>query len=74
MNEMTNSESVVARRLEALIDAVNRINTFRPLDDLLLYIAREGARALDAQRCTVWVLDREHGELYSRVAMGITDR
>jgi Nif-specific regulatory protein len=59
------------RRLAALILAVNRINTLRPLDELLLFIAQEGAAALEAQRCTVWVIDQERRELYSRVAMGL---
>ena len=62
------------RRLEALALAVCRINTLQPIYDLLLYMAEEGAIALDAQRCTVWLVDEEHDELYSRVAMGITDR
>ena len=64
----------IARRLEALTAAVGRINTLQPIDDLLLCMAEEGATALGAQRCTVWLLDDEHDELYSRVAMGITDR
>jgi len=74
MNDNRHNERPIERRLAALIDAVNRINTLRSLDDMLLHIANEGAQALVAQRCTVWVLDKEHGELYSRVAMGITDR
>jgi len=73
MSERAETESLMSRRLESLIDAVNRINTLRPLNELLLELANEGARALDAQRCTVWMLDREHNELYTRVAMGIPD-
>ncbi len=74
---MTSNDSptqVAESRLQALIDAVNRINTLQPIDDLLLQMAREGARALEAQRCTVWLLDPEREELYSRVAMGVGDR
>ena len=74
---MTENESAnppLERRLEALTMAMSRINTLQPIDDLLLDVAEEGAAALDAQRCTVWLLDEEHDELYSRVAMGITDR
>lgn len=73
MNDNRHNKGPIERRLAALIDAVNRINTLRSLDDMLLYIANEGAQALAAQRCTVWLLDQERGELYTRFAMGITD-
>jgi Nif-specific regulatory protein len=73
MTDSTSNGSL-QRRLEALAQAVCRINTLQPIDDLLLEMAEEGARAMEAQRCTVWLVDEERGELYSRVAMGITDR
>ena len=73
---MDDSDTVDPRetRLRSLMTAVSHINTLQPIDELLLCMAQEGARALEAQRCTVWVLDEQTDELYSRVAMGITDR
>jgi len=62
------------KRLKSLMTAVSHINTLRPIDELLLCMAQEGASALEAQRCTVWVLDEAADELYSRVAMGVADQ
>ncbi len=42
----------------------------RNLDTLLPLILSEAARVVEAERCTIFILDRERNELWSRVAMG----
>ena len=41
------------------------------LDTLLTIIAKEINEALDADRCTVFLLDKEKNELWSKVALGV---
>src|SRR5262249_39615652 len=42
----------------------------RDLDLLLPLIIYEAAKVVDADRCTLFILDREQGELWSKVAQG----
>jgi HD-GYP domain-containing protein (c-di-GMP phosphodiesterase class II) len=46
------------------------MNAVRDLDSLLPLILREAARVVEADRCSLFILDRERGELWSRVAQG----
>jgi len=41
------------------------------LDKLLTIIARETQKALSADRCTVFLLDRDTNELWSKIALGM---
>lgn len=69
---ITDAESLLAenRRLKVLLEVGQAISSLMDLDDLLLLIARETARVLNADRCTLFLLDRKRGELWSKVAMG----
>ncbi len=44
----------------------------RNLDTLLPLILREAARVVEAERCSLFILDRQREELWSRVAQGTT--
>jgi len=58
------------QRLKVLLEVGQAISSLMELDDLLLLIARETARVLKADRCTLFLLDKKREELWSKVAMG----
>ncbi len=60
-----------ADKLGAILEVAQAMAARRSLDDLLPFILRETARVLDCERCSLLVLDRDTGELRSRVAQGV---
>ncbi|KPJ48823.1 MAG: hypothetical protein AMJ41_04175, partial [candidate division Zixibacteria bacterium DG_27] len=69
---LADTESLLAenQRLKVLLEVGQAISSLIDLDDLLLLIARETARVLKADRCTLFLLDKKREELWSKVAMG----
>src|SRR4051812_34874300 len=66
-------KSATERRLEkltSLLDVAKAMAATRDLDTLLPLITQEAAEAAEADRCTLFVLDRDRAELWSRVAQG----
>jgi HD-GYP domain-containing protein (c-di-GMP phosphodiesterase class II) len=61
------------RRLTVLFNITRNISTELKLDKLLLIIMDEVKKALTADRCTVFLLDKEKKELWSKVAHGERD-
>lgn len=61
------------QRLTVLFNITRNISTELKLDNLLLIIMDEVRKALKADRCTVFILDREKNELWSKVAHGERD-
>lgn len=59
------------KRLQVLLHLAENLQTHLELDKLLLATMEEVARILNADRCTVFLLDEEKHELWSIVAMGI---
>jgi HD-GYP domain-containing protein (c-di-GMP phosphodiesterase class II) len=57
-------------RLKMLLKVAGSISSEMQLDKLLRLIMDEIKQVLQCDRCTVFVLDREHNELWSRVAHG----
>ncbi|MBI3891983.1 MAG: GAF domain-containing sensor histidine kinase [Candidatus Wallbacteria bacterium] len=55
--------------LPVLLEVARDMNSERSLERLLEYIPRVVAELTDAERCTIFLLDEERGELWSRVAM-----
>lgn len=56
--------------LNAILEICQKIISERDLDTLLDLITEEAARLLDAERASLFLLDRERNELVSKVAMG----
>lgn len=69
---IADTQSLLAenQRLKVLLEVGQAISSLMELDELLLLIARESARVLKADRCTLFLLDEKRGELWSKVAMG----
>jgi putative nucleotidyltransferase with HDIG domain len=59
------------QRLSVLLHLAQNLQMYLELDKLLQVTMEEVARILEADRCTVFLLDEERQELWSIVAMGI---
>jgi putative methionine-R-sulfoxide reductase with GAF domain len=59
-----------ARKLTSILDVAKAMAAARDLNLLLPLIIFEAAKVVDADRCTLFVLDRDRGELWSKVAQG----
>src|SRR4051812_27775339 len=59
--------------LERILAICQKMNTERELGPLLDLIAREATSLLDCDRASIFLLDRERKELWSKVALGSDD-
>lgn len=59
--------------LIALVKIGQAVAVEKNIDNLIKNIAEETKTALNADRCTVYLYDKEKNELYSKVATGIED-
>ncbi len=57
--------------MSALLNIAKTISTKTNIDSLLKTIADETTKSLNAERCSVFLLDRQSNELWSKVATGI---
>lgn len=57
--------------LVSLVKIGRSINALTDITELLKVIAEETKVAMQADRCTVFLLDKEHNELWSKVALGM---
>ncbi len=59
------------QRLVSLLRVGQAMSAERDLEKLLTLIKSETEQALDAERCTVFLYDRDNNELWSKVATGL---
>ncbi len=59
--------------LKIIFDYTAKIASTNDLDQVLMYMADMGREMIAADRCTVWVLDRERQQLWTRVAHGVEE-
>src|SRR6266513_1610158 len=57
----------------ALVDISCRLNSEKNFDQLLKLIADEATKHLDAERATIFILDKQKGELWAKIALGVSD-
>src|SRR5690242_12454542 len=57
-------------RLERILGICRKMNSERELGPLLDLIAREATTLLDCDRASIFLLDRDRHELWSKVALG----
>lgn len=70
----TISDGIFANRrdpLVALVKIGQSVSAETNIDSLLRVIAEETKEAIQADRCTVFLFDKEHNELWSKVALGM---
>ena len=62
--------STLGEKLFTILNICQRMNSVREPTALLDLIAREAARLMEADRASIFLLDREHSEIRSTVALG----
>jgi Nif-specific regulatory protein len=67
------SPHTVLDKFTSLLDISRRINSEKNFDELLKIIAEEAAKLIDAERATIFLLDKEKGELWAKIAIGVSD-
>ncbi len=60
-------------QLQKLLDVCRFMGKEKNLDSLLVYIAEQGRKALNADRCSIFLLDEDAGEIWSKVMLGESD-
>jgi Nif-specific regulatory protein len=63
-------QSELNERLGAILQICQKMSSQRDLSALLDLIAREATSLLDCDRASIFLLDRERNELWSKVALG----
>src|SRR5437763_4553263 len=66
----TQPQPELNERLAAILAICRKMNSERDLSALLDLIAREAISLLDCDRASIFLLDRERNELWSKVALG----
>ena len=77
INQQTNKKQPEKEQNETLLIALSEIartvNAQANLDKLLITIAEQTKMVLNADRCSVFLFDKEKNELWSKVALGIDE-
>ena len=61
------------RKLTSILDVARAIAAERDLDRLLDLVLTEVASIVEADRCTVFIVDRREGQIWSKIAHGVAD-
>ena len=61
------------RVLDLLFSYMPKIAAERKMDNLLVLMADMGRSLVQADRCSLWLTDEEHGELWTKVAHGVSE-
>jgi response regulator RpfG family c-di-GMP phosphodiesterase len=59
--------------MQIIFDYAARVNNERNLDTALAILRDMGREIVTSDRCTIWLLDREKGELWTKVAHGVPE-
>src|SRR4029453_4063429 len=73
MKAEVKSPHSILEKYTALLDISYRLNSERNFDQLLKLIADEATKHVDAERATIFILDKNKGELWAKVALGVSD-
>ncbi|HYU82596.1 MAG TPA: GAF domain-containing protein, partial [Candidatus Polarisedimenticolia bacterium] len=66
----TERKVTAGSKLDLILDVTRRLMSITDLDALLRDMATTTTQLLDADRATIFIVDRERGEIWSRVALG----
>jgi len=73
MRAEVKSPHTILEKYTVLLDISLRMNSEKNFDQLLKLIADEATKHLDAERATIFILDKQKGELWAKVALGVSD-
>ncbi len=71
MKAEVKSPHTILEKYSALLDISTRLNSEKNFDQLLKLIADEATKHVDAERATIFILDKEKNELWAKVALGV---
>lgn len=60
-------------KLTSLLDVAKAMTAERDLDNLLKLIVEEACSVVGADRCSLWIVDRDRNEIWTKVAQGLTN-
>lgn len=63
----------VIDKFSSLLEISRRINSEKNFDELLSIITTEAAELVQAERATIFLLDKNKGELWGKVAIGVSN-
>ncbi len=69
---MNESAERRASKLQTILEVAKAMVGLRDLDRLLATVTTAAASVVEAERCTLFLVDRERGELWSKIAQGET--
>lgn len=74
MSECGNTQDMESRAiLELLFSYMPKIAAERKMDNLLVLMADLGRSIVSADRCSLWLVDEDAGELWTKVAHGVDE-
>jgi Nif-specific regulatory protein len=73
MKTEVKSPHSILEKYTALLDISSRLNSEKNFDQLLKLIADEAIKHVDAERATIFILDKENGVLWAKVALGVEE-
>ena len=62
------------RKLGGILDVAKALVAERDLDRLLQLIVQAASRVVEADRCSLFLVDRERAEMWSKIAQGVGTR
>jgi len=68
------ASDIAVRKLRGVLEIVRLASAETDLDKLLALIPQQACALLEADRAALYLLDKAAGELYSAVALGLTDK
>ncbi len=71
VNQDAENDSTAEKPIVALLNVARTLAAETSLEHLLKTVAEEIKKVLDADRCTVFLLDKQNNELVSKVALGM---
>src|SRR5499426_3251120 len=71
MKAEVKSPHTILEKYTALLDISTRLNSEKNFDQLLKLIADEATKHVDAERATIFILDKDKNELWAKVALGV---
>ena len=74
MTELDEKQAVESQRiLDLLFAYMPKIAAERKMDGLLILMADLGRSIVSADRCSLWLVDNDRGELWTKVAHGVSE-
>jgi signal transduction histidine kinase len=68
------ASEITRDKLRGVLDIVHLANAENDLDNILALVPQQACTLLEADRAALYLMDKAAGEIYSAVALGLTDK